>query len=76
MAQIELPEGFTPLESSNLAGYKYDPGTKRLDVIFQNGSHYHYDGVPGEAVRGLKEADSAGKYFNRFIARSYTYHRH
>jgi hypothetical protein len=57
----------TPLASSNLAGYDYDPDTQTLQIRFKSGRTYSYASVPQGVVDGLGTADSPGQYFNSTI---------
>ncbi len=61
--------------SSNLKGASYDTTTKKLNVIFGNGTIYEYDDVPHETFAALNLAESQGKYFNQNIAKNFTYKR-
>lgn len=49
----KLPEGFTPVESSALKGYKYDPAAREFEYITKDGSHY---------VRGDVEPEAAAQF--------------
>lgn len=56
-------------ESSCLKGYGYENGT--LNVVFNSGTTYKYDGVPQEIYEGLENAESKGKYFMSSIRNTY-----
>lgn len=58
---------WTPLVSSNLSAMRYDEQTHLLQIRFQSGKTYDYKDVPADVADGLKQADSAGKYFNSSI---------
>ena len=59
---------FVPAQkSSNVAGYDYDPLTKRLTVSFHGGSAYHYHDVPQASVDAFAKADSKGGYLSSKI---------
>lgn len=62
-----------PIESSNLREVGYDPDSKTLAIIFNSGMKYHYHDVPQETFDELKEAESAGKYFNANIRTSFNF---
>jgi hypothetical protein len=62
----------TPLRSSNLAGYDYDPEKRVLTILFVSGREYAYRDVPENIVDGLGSADSPGRYFNSAIKDSYS----
>lgn len=56
-----IPEGHTPVDSSALKSYKYDPATREFESVTQNGQHYiHGDVAPEEAAK-FEAADSKGK---------------
>ena len=59
------------LESSNLKRCSYDIETETLQIQFQSGKVYPYQGVPASVYNGLLEAPSAGKYFNENIKDQY-----
>lgn len=52
------------LASSMLTSASYDDETKELTVVFSNGKSYTYEGVSINTYMDLKNALSAGKYFN------------
>jgi hypothetical protein len=54
---------YTPLTSSMLKGYHYDPAAKILTAQFHGGAPYAYAGVPQAKVDAMTAADSAGAYF-------------
>jgi hypothetical protein len=56
-----LPEGFTPVKSSVLRGYKYDPETQQFDSITNDGRHYVHGDVSPEQFKAFEDADSKGK---------------
>ena len=58
---------FTPLQSSMLDGYEYDPATRSLRVRFKDGHEMTYLDVPKDVPEGLGTADSPGKYFHSTI---------
>ena len=64
-----------PVVSSNLASVAYDRREGLLEVDFNSGYTYQYQGVPPGVVRGLLRAPSAGKYFHRNVRYSYQYER-
>jgi hypothetical protein len=61
----KLPEGFTPVESSALKGYKYDPAAREFEYVTKDGSHYVRGDVDPEAAAQFEktaaEKDSFGK---------------
>lgn len=62
---------FTPVKSSMLSGYAYDPDTRILHAQFKNGSVYTYVDVPAERVATMAENASPGSYFNSQIKGQY-----
>ncbi len=59
------------LSSSMIERVDYDPAARRLIVIFCGGGRYFYHEVPSAIYEGLKEAGSAGRYFNAVIRDRY-----
>jgi len=59
------------LNSSNLAGYYYDPATRMLKIQFVSGGTHVYNDVPQDVADGLGSAESPGKYFNSSIKNTY-----
>ena len=55
------------LQSSNLRRCSYDIETETLQIQFNSGKTYTYEGVPASVYNGLLEASSAGQYFNSNI---------
>lgn len=60
-----------PVTSSNLKSVGYDPETRILEIEFQRGQVYHYQGVPQEVYDGLMAAESPGRYFASEIRPTY-----
>lgn len=56
--------GFTPVESSALKGFKYDPTTREFHSLSQNGQHYIYGDVSPEQTAAFEQAESKGKAWN------------
>lgn len=63
-AAASLPSGFTPVKSSVLRGYKYDPATQRFDSVTNSGQHYVHGEVTPEAFQKFEAADSKGVAWN------------
>ncbi len=59
-------------QSSNIAGFGYDAGTKVLTVSFTAGKTYTYQNVPSTIYKGMKMADSVGSYFQKHVRPNYT----
>lgn len=66
-AAAALPEGFTPVESSLLKGYKYDPAAREFSAVLKNGQSYVHGDVSPEAAKAFKEADSQGSAWTKKI---------
>lgn len=58
---------WTPLKSSMISDYRYDPDTQQLDIRFTTGKEYAYFNVEPDVVSALATAKSAGKFFNQYI---------
>ena len=67
----EVFGNWTPVVSSNVAAYRYNPGTHVLQVRFTSGRVYGYKGVPQNIVDEFDTAESKGKYLNASIKHSY-----
>ncbi len=60
-------DGMTPIDSSVVKGYSYNPDSRELRVRFPNGDIHQYEDVPIEKVHTLAGAESPGRYFNEKI---------
>ncbi len=60
-----LPEGFTPVKSSVLKGYRYDPATQELEAITNSGSRYRTGEVSPDQFKEFEAADSKGAAWNK-----------
>ncbi|HEX2678913.1 MAG TPA: KTSC domain-containing protein [Polyangiales bacterium] len=60
-----------PVESRSLRSVGYESTTRALEIEFQNGRIYTYDGVPREAYEWLMRTRDKGGYFNRMIRDRY-----
>lgn len=60
----KLPEGFTPVESSAVKAYKYNPDAQEFETITKNGQHYIHGDVSPEQAAEFEAADSKGKAWN------------
>jgi len=59
--QTGIPEGHTPVESSALKSYKYDPETREFETMTQGGQGYVHAEISPEQAAAFKAADSKGK---------------
>ena len=57
----------SPVESSDIASIGYDPATHTLEIEFQTGALYEYQGVPADTHAQLMSAPSHGRYFNQHV---------
>lgn len=57
----------TPLKSSMLNGYHYNPETRALTVEYTNGARYSYADVPADKVEAFSGAASPGSFFSAKI---------
>jgi hypothetical protein len=60
-----------PVSSSDLRSVGYDPATRTLEIEFNSGAVYRYDGVPPALHAGLMAASSHGSYFHQNIKGRY-----
>jgi hypothetical protein len=63
-AEVKLPEGFTPVDSQVLKGYKYDPATREFESITNSGQHYVHGDVSPEQAANFEATDSKGTAWN------------
>ena len=62
----------TPVASSNISGIGYDQSTRVLTVQFHRGAVYDYDDVPPNVHHEFLNADSKGRFFQRYIRNDFT----
>jgi hypothetical protein len=67
VAAGKLPQGFTPVDSSVLKGYKYDPDAQEFTAITNNGQSYTHGEVTPDQVAAFENADSQGSAWTKFI---------
>lgn len=63
------------IKSSMLDSVAYDPVTKTMEVLFLNGTKYHYHDVHPFHHESLMRAPSSGKYLTSVIQKKYTYNK-
>lgn len=61
------------LQSSYLAGYDYDAGSKTLTIMFLDGATFEYRPVEQFTADDLGNARSAGSYFHQHIKGKYPF---
>ena len=59
------------VSSSNLRSIGYDPESLTLEVEFNSGAMYQYQGVPQPEYDALMNAGSKGTYFNANIKKQF-----
>jgi hypothetical protein len=58
------PQGHSPVQSSALASYSYDPAAREFQAVTANGGHYIYGDVAPEQAAAFEQASSKGKAFS------------
>src|SRR5690349_19856459 len=66
---VEYTDSFTG-NSSLVDGAYYNENDRSLTVDL-NDEIYRYNGVPRSVYEGLRDADSQGGYYGRYVKRSY-----
>lgn len=61
--------------SSSIAHIDWNDKNNTLEICFTSGHTYHYPNCDKKHFAGLKEADSAGKYFQSNIRNQYNGHK-
>jgi len=64
-ASRPLPKDFTPVKSSVLKGYHYDPEVREFHTVTNAGQHYIYGDVSPADAEAFEAADSKGKAWNQ-----------
>lgn len=59
--------------SSNITSIGYDKDTQTLEVQFNGGSVYQYEGVPKDIFLLFKKTKSMGRFFSVFIKGKYNF---
>ncbi|MCQ3914459.1 MAG: KTSC domain-containing protein [Mycoplasmoidaceae bacterium] len=62
---------FKKCKSSWIESYGYDEKKKKLYLQFASGPIYAYIDVPNKVYKGFVEAESKGKYHNKYLINSY-----
>jgi KTSC domain len=58
------PPALTPVKSSAMKAYAYEPHTGTLTVEFHSGKRWAYEGVSLERATAFEGAASKGRYFS------------
>jgi hypothetical protein len=61
----------TPVKSSTVAAYDYDPATQAMTVQYKSGGTYTYTGVPPKVHADFVAAGSKGSFLARHIRGRY-----
>jgi hypothetical protein len=64
-----------PVSSSSVSMIGYDADTQALEVQYNNGGVYQYQGVPQDVFDQLMNAASKGTFINQQIKNSYVFVR-
>ena len=64
-----------PVSSSSVSMIGYDADTQALEVQYNNGGVYQYQGVPQDVFDQLMNAPSKGTFINQQIKNSYVFVR-
>ena len=64
-------KNLTLVESSMIHAVGYDSKTRILEVVFNSGRTYCYEGVPPKVYKELMAADSKGSYMRSEIIDMY-----
>jgi hypothetical protein len=63
------------VESSAINCADYYPQDKVMVVYFKNESIYNYLDVPYFCFRGLFDAESKGKFLNKYVIKKFTFNK-
>ena len=58
--------------SSNIAQVDYDSDAQQMDITFQDGRAWRYNGVPQSVWLGMQNTTSKGSYFYRQVRGRYS----
>ena len=61
------------LESTSLSAATYQEQSASLELEFQRGAVYRYNGVPAQVYQEFLQSESKGRYFNQRIRNHFTY---
>lgn len=63
------------MPSTVIRYFKYHPELSRLEIMFQSGKRYFYEGVPTEVYEAMRKSFSKGEFFNEHIRDRFTFTR-
>lgn len=67
MALLEPLVDVTPVESTNLVSYGYEPSTRVLAVWFKSGELFHHHHVPAALWSAFQIAPSKGTFYGKAV---------
>lgn len=67
------PEIISEYSSANIKKAVYNINEKNLKITFASNAVYSYEGVPHEIFSAFDNSESQGVYFNKNIAKNFTY---
>lgn len=68
----EVFGNWTPVDSSNVKAFRYNAGTRVLQIQFVSGRIYGYKDIPQNIVDEFASSDSKGKFVNSSIKHNYS----
>ena len=66
-------EKFRSEKSTAIQMARYYYGSQELTIVFSNANSYKYEEVPYHVWRGLMDAESKGRFINRYITAFYRF---
>jgi hypothetical protein len=63
------------IDSTTLRKVEYDTSSRKLLVTFKGDVQYEYEDVPHSVFTKFRMAESQGSFFNKEVARKFTYNK-
>ena len=63
------------IDSTTLRKVEYDTSSRQLLVTFKGDIQYEYEDVPHTVFTKFRMAESQGSFFNKEVARKFTYNK-
>ena len=63
------------IDSTTLRKVEYDTSSRKLLVTFKGDIQYEYEDVPHSVFTKFRMAESQGSFFNKEVARKFTYNK-
>jgi len=63
------------IDSTTLRKVEYDTSNRKLLVTFKGDIQYEYEDVPHSVFTKFRMAESQGSFFNKEVARKFTYNK-